>query len=483
MAVVAAGFFVLAVLVGLAGLSIDRSRDYTERTLRTQVLEARLSEVQTQFERAEGSRRGYLLRQEPRFLEGHQAAVSALPQAVDEVARLAGDNPRQAARLTELRSLLSARAAARDLSLRQAGSGRLDEALAGFGAADSSRDVLRIRAIVDEMRADERGVLADRAAERRRRQGTVNLVIGAAGVMLALLAIGSLWLLRRYTEDLTTSRESLRRLNFGLEDAVTARTADYQRANEEIQRFAYIVSHDLRSPLVNVMGFTSEIESGLKPLQQMLAAVDARDPTLVSQDARNTIGEDMPEAVGFIRASTARMDRLINAILRLSREGRRVLTPEPLNMQVLLDGVAANARTKAEETAATVTVQWPIPDLIGDRLSMEQVFGNLVDNALKYLQPGRAGRVVVRGREDRGRLVYEVQDNGRGIDPRDHERVFDLFRRAGVQDQPGEGIGLAHVRALVHRLGGSITLESALDQGSVFRVSLPPRPPEQETSA
>ena len=115
---------------------------------------------------------------------------------------------------------------------------------------------------------------------------------------------------------------------------------------------------------------------------------------------------------------------------------------------------------------------------------MEQVFGNLVDNALKYLQPGRAGRVVVRGREDRGRLVYEVQDNGRGIDPRDHERVFDLFRRAGVQDQPGEGIGLAHVRALVHRLGGSITLESALDRGSVFRVSLPPRPPaEQVTSA
>jgi signal transduction histidine kinase len=80
---------------------------------------------------------------------------------------------------------------------------------------------------------------------------------------------------------------------------------------------------------------------------------------------------------------------------------------------------------------------------------------------------------VVRGTANGFRANFEVEDNGRGVDPKDHDRIFDLFRRAGVQDQPGEGIGLAHVRALVHRLGGSIDCRSALDQGATFRISLP----------
>jgi signal transduction histidine kinase len=79
----------------------------------------------------------------------------------------------------------------------------------------------------------------------------------------------------------------------------------------------------------------------------------------------------------------------------------------------------------------------------------------------------------VRGYAERGRIIYEVEDNGRGIDARDHERVFDLFRRSGTQNQPGEGIGLAHVRALVHRLGATIDLDSTLGQGTTFRLSFP----------
>jgi signal transduction histidine kinase len=101
------------------------------------------------------------------------------------------------------------------------------------------------------------------------------------------------------------------------------------------------------------------------------------------------------------------------------------------------------------------------------------VLSNLIENAVKYLKPGRPGQITVRGHQVGGRVIYEVQDNGRGIDPKDHERIFELFRRSGVQDQPGEGIGLAHVRALAYRLGGLITCESALDQGATFRLSLP----------
>jgi signal transduction histidine kinase len=182
----------------------------------------------------------------------------------------------------------------------------------------------------------------------------------------------------------------------------------------------------------------------------------------------------MPEAIGFIRSSTRKMDGLINAILRLSREGRRNLTAEPLAMDAVVSGLIDNVRHRLTEKGADAVIEGRLPDLSSDRLAIEQVFGNLIDNAVKYLSPKRAGAIVVRGRRDGGLLVYEIQDNGRGVAPGDQERIFELFRRAGTQDQAGEGIGLAHVRALMYRLGGTITCTSELDQGATFRLSFPP---------
>jgi signal transduction histidine kinase len=115
----------------------------------------------------------------------------------------------------------------------------------------------------------------------------------------------------------------------------------------------------------------------------------------------------------------------------------------------------------------------PLPDLVSDRLGLEQIFGNLIDNALKYLKNGVPGDIHIQGRTKLGFAIYEITDNGRGIDPKDHQRIFDLFRRAGTQDRPGQGIGLAHVRALVRRLGGTMSVASELGRGSTFTVTLP----------
>ena len=117
----------------------------------------------------------------------------------------------------------------------------------------------------------------------------------------------------------------------------------------------------------------------------------------------------------------------------------------------------------------------PIPALATDRVALEQILSNLIENATKYLQPGRPGEIRVSGEERRGRVILAVADNGRGIDPRDHQRIFDLFRRAGPQDRPGEGIGLAHVRTLVRAMEGSVACFSSLEKGTTFRVTLPQR--------
>ena len=166
------------------------------------------------------------------------------------------------------------------------------------------------------------------------------------------------------------------------------------------------------------------------------------------------------------------MDRLINAILRLSREGGRVLTPEPLELKTLIEASGQTLTHQASDANAEILVE-DVPDIVSDRLAVEQIFTNLLENAVKYLAPGRPGRIRVRGWQEGSAVFVDVEDNGRGIDPKDHGRVFDLFRRAGAQDRPGEGIGLAHVRALVRRLGGTITLNSTLGEGSTFRVALP----------
>ncbi|WP_345819842.1 MHYT domain-containing protein [Methylobacterium fujisawaense] len=243
--------------------------------------------------------------------------------------------------------------------------------------------------------------------------------------------------------------------------------ADLRESNEEIQRYAYIVSHDLRAPLVNVMGFTSELEATRTEIQAALRG---------HPEAERLDG-DLAEALGFIKAAVNRMEGLIAAILKLSREGRRQFSPERLDMTNLLRDVADAQRHQTEATGATVTIAPDLPTIVADRVAVEQVFGNLLDNAVKYLDPSRPGRVTVTATAvgDR-RVCFSVADNGRGIAARDHARVFELFRRSGLQDRPGDGIGLAHVKALVRSFGGRIEVRSELGVGTTFDVTLPRAP-------
>ncbi|MDB5543532.1 MAG: fhlA [Hyphomicrobiales bacterium] len=241
--------------------------------------------------------------------------------------------------------------------------------------------------------------------------------------------------------------------------------AELKESNEEIQRYAYIVSHDLRAPLVNIMGFTSELEAVTGDVSAALG--DHKDAARLTTDIH--------ESLSFIKAAIDKMDGLINAILRLSREGRRNFKPEPLDMGRLMQGLADAQRHQADTMDAEVIVG-ALPEIVADRLAIEQIFGNLIDNAIKYSAPGRRGIIEVTGEHVGSRVRFSVRDNGRGIAAHDHARVFELFRRSGAQDKPGEGIGLAHVRALVRSLGGRIDLKSELGVGTTFTVTLPQRP-------
>ncbi|MBO0906371.1 sensor histidine kinase [Jiella sonneratiae] len=469
---VAAGFVMLAVAAAAVVWAFQRAQDYSELVAHTIEVEAAVADLNRLNERIETARRGYLLEGDPRFLDTFEATAAEIPGQIQRIAELTADNPEQVKRITDFRGLT-------DQYLGLMRESIADKQAGGSGVKGASlldeediQVVQRLRDLADEMSLEERRLLIARESDEKRSVYLSTVIAVAAAVTLILVALGTIWATRRTLRALASTGQQLQNLNEDLESAVLERTAELQRANAEIQRFAYIVSHDLRSPLVNVMGFTAELDAAIKPLGELIDKAEEAAPEIVTDETRYAVREDLPEAIGFIRTSTEKMDRLINAILRLSREGRRVLAPEAVDMNALVSSIVDSLQHRIDELGITVEAE-PVPTVVTDRLAVEQVLSNLVENAIKYLKPGRPGRITVRGRKNAGRVLIEVEDNGRGIDPKDHERIFDLFRRSGTQDQPGEGIGLAHVRALAYRLGGTISCESALDEGATFRLSLP----------
>ncbi|MFT3976291.1 MAG: ATP-binding protein [Sphingomonas bacterium] len=455
-----------------AALWVQRENDGDARLVaHTLAVEAAIGTYASANERMETARRGLLLTNSATFARAMAEAEAKVRDQKRVLDGLIEDNPSQLARTSALQSLLDDYDAhhRRWLALDQAGRRRF---AADFASDEGVDYIRRSRQIIDAMLHEELQLLRSREQGQSRTQSLFLFTLIATGSLILIVAIATLLLVRRNLVALHQSRIELHRLNEDLEDMVEARTAELQRANAEIQRFAYIVSHDLRSPLVNVMGFTAELEVARKLVADYLAESDAQGWKAPDPETRRAVEEDLPEAIGFIRSSTQKMDRLINAILNLSRQGRRMLSPERLDLTALARGIADSLEHRIQETGTTLKIS-PLPAVVSDRLAIEQILSNLIENALKYLKPGRPGMILVSGGIEWGRVFINVSDNGRGIDPRDHERIFDLFRRSGAQDQPGEGIGLAHARALAYRLGGKIEVQSTLGEGSTFRLNLP----------
>lgn len=422
---------------------------------------------------AETAQRGFLLTGRGDFLEPYRQAQAEIAPAIAFLDEGAARDPSLKSSVDRIHRYADQKWAEMEHTLMLAREGRIGQSIQSVRSGEGKRYMDELRVAVDDFDTIKSQRIAERTVESER-FGTLTVIMNAiTGLLVIVLALLSAWMVRRYVSEIQSARATLDAANAGLEDKVKERTGDLMRANEEIQRFAYIVSHDLRAPLVNVMGYTSELEQAGKVVDG--AIVEAEKTRVVDPDVITAVREDMPEAIGFIRASTEKMDRLINAILKLSREGRRNLAPETLNMTGMAQSIANSVHHQTEASGARIEVQ-SLPEIESDRISMEQIVGNLIDNAVKYLDNSRPGEIVVSGEEVAGGwVVYRIADNGRGIAPRDHERIFELFRRSGKQDRSGEGLGLAFVRNSVRRLGGVIDVESELGKGSTFLLKFPKR--------
>jgi signal transduction histidine kinase len=247
-----------------------------------------------------------------------------------------------------------------------------------------------------------------------------------------------------------------RRLNAELERRIAERTAtlrELQRSNAELAQFAHVAAHDLQEPLRAISTFTA----------------------LIGDRYRGRLDDDADKYIGFIVDGSQRLVRMINDLLRFSRINTVGTTPRPTDAAAPLREALSSLRDRIAESGATIACD-PLPQVVADARQVAQVFQNLIGNAIRF-RGDDPPRIHVGAVESEDEWVFAVSDNGIGIDPKHHDRVFVIFQQLAGKHSEGTGIGLAICKRIVERHGGRIWFEPGEPCGSVFRFALPKRTP------
>jgi signal transduction histidine kinase len=396
--------------------------------------------------------RGYLLAGEPRFLEPFTRAGERLPEALSRLDGLL-DRPEQHQRHAQLRAQWQdwEGVAQRELALKEAGG----DYLALVRGDQGKQRMDRLRATLDEVEAAAR---ERRARQAGRAQVAARRVLVGAGAAALLIGLGLAYVSRRQLLALARSYEAgalalqreqaaLKRLNAELEARVAQRTQELSFTNRELETFSYSVSHDLRTPLRAIDGFS----------QALL------------EDEGERIGPEGQEHLRRMRAAAGRMGQLIDDLLHLSRVGRTELAREPVDLGALAQEVAAELQRREPGRRVHLEVQQPLRAQADPRL-VRLLLENLLQNAWKFTSRREEAHIRVHGDGAGG---YVVEDDGVGFDMAYAGKLFSPFQRLHrASEFPGTGIGLATVQRIVHRHGGTLRAEGRVGEGARFSFTL-----------
>jgi CHASE3 domain sensor protein len=273
---------------------IQRTSAYNDTVDHSQQVRLASKDMLSLLADAETGQRGFMLTARAEYLGVHNRAVAELPTVLARLEDLIGDDEELKSRIVRVETLYHQRMALMDRTIALTRTGRIGEAVSLIRSGQGKTLMDQMRIELTAIDAVEARRLVERTRQSERASAVTVSVNALAGVLILILAGISVWLVRRYVEEIEAAHLELDRVNAGLENQVRDRTADLTRANEEIQRFAYIVSHDLRAPLVNVMGYTSELEQVGKIFDHQLTTLAQTHPDAIEPEAIRAVREDVP---------------------------------------------------------------------------------------------------------------------------------------------------------------------------------------------
>ncbi len=441
--------------------------------------------------------RSLVLTGDPVFVSAWEKARQAVPVQLRSLRNLLSDDPLQQARIDQILQQTTEALARMDAVAQLARQPETrSKAVAVLSEPWALQFVDELRLKVDEFLEEEERLNSERQAQLERvREEEMWTLIG--GAVLALLSTAALaFVFRRgIASRLAVLLDNVRHLAAGEQlatplggrdelgrlDRVFHEMADtLAQKDQENEMFVYSVSHDLRSPLVNLQGFSQELAAACQDLRRIVAEKDV--PASVRQRIADLLDHEANESIQFIQTAVRRLATIIDALLRLSRVGRVVYDWQQVDVRATVERVVAALSNTIAQKGARISIG-DLPPAWGDPTAIEQIFANLIGNALNYLDPTRPGIIEVGVRSEHGKEnalnhphTYYVKDNGLGIASEHLPKIFLAFQRLHPNVAPGEGIGLPLVRRMVERHGGRIWVESTVGQGSTFFVSLPAQP-------
>ena len=240
--------------------------------------------------------------------------------------------------------------------------------------------------------------------------------------------------------------------------------------NKELEKFLYASSHDLRTPLVNIQGFSQRLQKQIDSINTLVI-----NSNLESQTKANIVtvtNESIPKTLNFIFTNVAKMDVLINGLLTISRTGRVKMDIKEINMNKLFENITNALNFQIMENSANIIIE-ELPNCYGDENLLNQLFTNIIENAFKYRNPNKDLVLKIYAQIDHKSVIYSIKDNGIGIAERYLEKIWDVFFRVdSTKSTSGDGIGLSLCQSITRKHNGEIWAESEEGKGSVFSVKL-----------
>ncbi len=240
--------------------------------------------------------------------------------------------------------------------------------------------------------------------------------------------------------------------------------------NKEMENYLYVASHDLRTPLVNIQGFSMRLKKQADSIKSLFAD-KMLEPEMLQQLTIIT-DEDIPKTLSFVHSSIEKMDSLINGLLQLSRTGRVEMNIQKIDMNALFATILQSLDFQIKESQCKIHIN-PLAGCYGDAALLDQLFANIISNALKYADSERPLEITIDAKNIHNKLVYTIRDTGKGIEQKYLDKIWDIFYRIDPRSgKTGEGIGLSLVKRIAEKHKGKVWVESEENKGSVFHIEL-----------